>query len=363
MLSKSPRVAFSLECPICLEHYDLDSKVPHVLSCGHTFCRSCLPMFFNNGSAQCPMDLRKHIYGDIKNIGINYLILEEINAPYKKDLCLRHNNLQRFFCNDHKSLMCQDCVAYDCIYKQHHLIAFEEITRVEPLKKRIEKLMNDIEGFFEYLKLLEPRVGEKNDAISLAYSRYVSLFKEDEKLKSERDAKKMELVKFHELIRSQRRILFALREELEESQKRITDNRWKEINEDDFHLIVLRINSLKALFNENNVNHTFREFQRKFDFEKFISNLDEYISSLEIKHFIFEWKYPAETAYVTGSWCNWIEKIPLILTNGQWVSKGIPLPRGNHQYKFIIDEDKWYFDIQVPHYTSSDGTTNNFITI
>lgn len=31
-----------LECQVCFERYDADSRRPKIIPCGHTFCLSCL---------------------------------------------------------------------------------------------------------------------------------------------------------------------------------------------------------------------------------------------------------------------------------------------------------------------------------
>ena len=42
------------ECSICYELYDHENRFPRLLSCGHTFCSSCLENLFDNNSISCP---------------------------------------------------------------------------------------------------------------------------------------------------------------------------------------------------------------------------------------------------------------------------------------------------------------------
>ena len=54
-------MAKGLECPICLEIYNTDNRIPMVLSCGHTLCLSCteISKSIDDGlKIQCPFDNR-----------------------------------------------------------------------------------------------------------------------------------------------------------------------------------------------------------------------------------------------------------------------------------------------------------------
>ena len=48
MTSKIP------ECSICFEHYNDESKCPRLLSCGHSFCSSCLERLLHGNTIDCP---------------------------------------------------------------------------------------------------------------------------------------------------------------------------------------------------------------------------------------------------------------------------------------------------------------------
>lgn len=42
------------ECPLCCEIYDDQNFLPRLLSCGHTFCSSCLQNLLKNNCISCP---------------------------------------------------------------------------------------------------------------------------------------------------------------------------------------------------------------------------------------------------------------------------------------------------------------------
>lgn len=45
-----------LSCKLCLNTYDLLERAPWVLSCGHTFCTSCIHGRAAAGQVICPVD-------------------------------------------------------------------------------------------------------------------------------------------------------------------------------------------------------------------------------------------------------------------------------------------------------------------
>jgi hypothetical protein len=76
---------------------------------------------------------------------------------------------------------------------------------------------------------------------------------------------------------------------------------------------------------------------------------------------IFEWKDGGSVAYVTGSFSNWTQWFVMTknLTSGNF-ELSIDLPRGIHQYKFIVD-NKWMFSRHHPTCHDEKGNINNII--
>ena len=53
-----------LECAICMEKYNTTNKIPRILTCGHTFCSSCLEIIcersgIESSGISCPLDKTK----------------------------------------------------------------------------------------------------------------------------------------------------------------------------------------------------------------------------------------------------------------------------------------------------------------
>ena len=79
-----------IECSICLEKYDKKEKLPRILTCGHTFCTSCLLKIKEknkpDNKIKCPLDLKLEADKiSIEEIPINRVIVDllDLNLPDK----------------------------------------------------------------------------------------------------------------------------------------------------------------------------------------------------------------------------------------------------------------------------------------
>ena len=79
-----------IECSICLEKYDKKEKLPRILTCGHTFCTSCLIKIKEknkpDNKIKCPLDLKLEADKiNIEEIPINRVIVDllDLNLPDK----------------------------------------------------------------------------------------------------------------------------------------------------------------------------------------------------------------------------------------------------------------------------------------
>jgi len=77
----------------------------------------------------------------------------------------------------------------------------------------------------------------------------------------------------------------------------------------------------------------------------------------------FTWPYDANTVHVTGSFNNWSERIPLTKDVKGAFHITIDLPVGEHEYKFIVDDRRWCYDIMKPTRADDKGNRNNVITV
>ena len=73
----------------------------------------------------------------------------------------------------------------------------------------------------------------------------------------------------------------------------------------------------------------------------------------------FEWDEGGELVFLTGSFCDWKEFYKMIKDDEGIFRISILLPKGFHQYKFIVDE-KWEYSKKQPKF-EDNGNINNYI--
>ncbi|XP_036451360.1 5'-AMP-activated protein kinase subunit beta-1a [Colossoma macropomum] len=76
---------------------------------------------------------------------------------------------------------------------------------------------------------------------------------------------------------------------------------------------------------------------------------------------VFRWTGVGKEVYISGSFNNWTNKIPLTRSQNNFVAI-VDLPEGEHQYKFYVD-GQWTHDPSEPVVTNQLGTVNNIIQV
>ncbi|KAJ8379442.1 hypothetical protein SKAU_G00002200 [Synaphobranchus kaupii] len=76
---------------------------------------------------------------------------------------------------------------------------------------------------------------------------------------------------------------------------------------------------------------------------------------------VFRWKGTGKDIFLSGSFNNWANKIPLTKSQNNFVAI-LDLPEGEHQYKFYVD-GQWTHDPAEPTVTNHLGTVNNVIQV
>lgn len=76
---------------------------------------------------------------------------------------------------------------------------------------------------------------------------------------------------------------------------------------------------------------------------------------------VFTWNQGGQNVYLAASFNGWREQIPMVRSGNEFQVVH-ELPRGIHQYKFIVDE-QWRFATDQPKTQDSQGNVNNVLDI
>ena len=123
-----------LTCTVCTELFGPDEKCPRILSCGHSFCHSCIEKVIRQNRF-CPI-CRKEIASPFsESLPINYIVKrlaenflkEGKNKIQKvsKDYCQEHSSKIYFECSDCSKFVCGTCIQF--FHKQcKNIISIQE---------------------------------------------------------------------------------------------------------------------------------------------------------------------------------------------------------------------------------------------
>ena len=108
MASKEP------ECSICYEGYNTENKCPRMLSCGHSFCSSCLERLLHGDTIDCPtcrnsVTVSTGVHGLLKN----FALLDIVNERAPKRLVLPKTREKRSLPAGNRSKGSHECEACD----------------------------------------------------------------------------------------------------------------------------------------------------------------------------------------------------------------------------------------------------------
>ena len=179
-----------IECSICLEKYDKKEKLPRILTCGHTFCTSCLIKIKEknepDNKIKCPLDLKLEADKiNIEEIPINRVIVDllDLNLPDKlnEDKNKQKKNNSNIFLNVKNKLQ--------SLYSLYDFSQKEITDSLSYLLLSKEKCENSIINYYdtliskfinrkEYmLNLLYNYIDEKNSYYNLLLEKLNSLSK------------------------------------------------------------------------------------------------------------------------------------------------------------------------------------------
>mmetsp|Transcript_41984 Transcript_41984/g.82584 ORF Transcript_41984/g.82584 Transcript_41984/m.82584 type:complete len:240 (+) Transcript_41984:131-850(+) len=92
------------------------------------------------------------------------------------------------------------------------------------------------------------------------------------------------------------------------------------------------------------------------DFDSVAGNAEE-----EIVPTVFKWEHGGRQVFITGTFNNWAELIPMHREGNDWTHIH-NLVKGKHAFKFVVD-DEWRFAPDLPTVVDIEGRINNFIDV
>ena len=157
-----------IECSICLEKYDKKEKLPRILTCGHTFCTSCLIKIKEKNKQEnkirCPLDSKiEYEKNNIEEIPINRIIFDllDLNLPAKlNDNKNKSGNNKNIFMN-----------AKDKLKSLYYLYDFSQKEISESLNYLLiskEKCENSIVDYYE--TLINKLINRKEYMLNILYN-------------------------------------------------------------------------------------------------------------------------------------------------------------------------------------------------
>ncbi|KAL0967004.1 hypothetical protein UPYG_G00303290 [Umbra pygmaea] len=153
MASGSSFQVEDLSCPVCVDIF----KDPVLLSCGHSFCKTCLQEYWKQReSRDCPVCRRK----SSKELGHHSIVLKSLCEAFSQSqlvsksasgrrsevLCSLHDEKLKLFCQEDKQPICLVC-RDSRKHKNHDCVPIDEAaqdqkeevkTVLKPLKEKME---------------------------------------------------------------------------------------------------------------------------------------------------------------------------------------------------------------------------------
>ena len=177
-----------IECSICLEKYDKKEKLPRILTCGHTFCTSCLYKIKEknkpDNKIKCPLDSKiENDKNNIIDIPINRIIFDllDLKIPEKLNENKNKSSNNNIFLNVKDKLQ--------SLYKLYDFSQKEISESLSYLLLSKEKCENSIINYYEtlinklinrkeyMLNILYNYIDEKNSYYNLLLEKLNSLVK------------------------------------------------------------------------------------------------------------------------------------------------------------------------------------------
>jgi len=159
-----------MNCNICLEEYNGDSKIPKILPCGHTYCLPCIILMCNNGSLlACPTCQKPLKSTQPERLNTNHALITASNGQLKvihlknKDklianglVCKEHNEEFMYIC-EYNKIYCSVCIRYLPVECRRRMITERERKVIMLMRSSVlKKLYNFTKEVFDKAEALLP---------------------------------------------------------------------------------------------------------------------------------------------------------------------------------------------------------------
>ena len=150
-------------CQFCGRKYNVGERIPRILvNSGHTFCTDCLTKLHKPKEARirCPLShkLIKNLES-VERLPLNMNILYEIiqkdeilskvefdfedEEEMNSKLCPKFGRVMHFYCSNHRTIFCRECIAEDHTDPECFVVDLYEIQKMKDLQKQNMKSNND----------------------------------------------------------------------------------------------------------------------------------------------------------------------------------------------------------------------------
>ena len=134
-----------MECSVCYESYNHNTKVPKSLPCGHSYCMECLTGLYNNSlsSISCPTCRRKATFKNVEDIPINYalknMIADDSSTQSSDDqikCSLHQDKIAHMACLNCEVTLCDNCMIASFKSQDHATHSVKEVKELLAIRKR-----------------------------------------------------------------------------------------------------------------------------------------------------------------------------------------------------------------------------------
>ncbi|KAL0967003.1 hypothetical protein UPYG_G00303280 [Umbra pygmaea] len=218
MASGSSFQVEDLSCPVCIDIY----KDPVLLSCGHSFCKTCLQEYWEQKESQeCPVCRRSqyihHPNFALKNLCESFsqsqLVSQSVSERRSEVLCGLHGEKLKLFCQEDKQPVCVVCWASKK-HKDHDCIPVDEAAQDQ--KEEVETVLKPLKEKMEVFNKVKQTYDQTAEHIKTQAQHTERLIKE-------------EFEKLHQFLREEEEARIAALREEEEQKSQMTKKKIEEL--------------------------------------------------------------------------------------------------------------------------------------